>query len=173
MEISIYLLCIYIAGGAREGGLAERRSGGAGELSGHEAVTSAGGCDGGGPAGPPVAVACPCEAGAECDWSGWAGCCRERRRPGRCMAGGRGGTGGTEGWSAAAALSYASPRRICPWAVGLVQAARMAGRAPSGTANRLCLGSAQWRQPLLLPRHFPMRVMRQQGKQWGPLRVKG
>ena len=100
MEISIYLLCIYIAGGAREGGLAERRSGGAGELSGHEAVTSAGGCDGGGPAGPPVAVACPCEAGAECDWSGWAGCCRERRRPGRCTAGGRGGTGGIEGRSA-------------------------------------------------------------------------
>ena len=56
-------------------------------------LTSAGGCDGGGPAGPPVAVACPCEAGAECDWSGWAGCCRERRRPGRCTAGGRGGTG--------------------------------------------------------------------------------
>jgi len=39
MEISMYLICIYIAGGAGEGGLAERRSGGAGELSGREAVT--------------------------------------------------------------------------------------------------------------------------------------
>ena len=120
-----------------------------------------------------MAVACPCEAGAECDWSGWAGCGREQRRPGRCTAGGRGGTGGIEGRSAAAALSYASPRRICPWAVGSVQAARMAWRAPSGSANRPCLGSAQRWQPLLLPRHLPMRVMRQQGKQWGPLRVKG
>jgi len=39
MEISIYLICIYIAGGAGKGGLAKRRSGGAGELSGREAVT--------------------------------------------------------------------------------------------------------------------------------------